>query len=606
MASLSDILTRRYNNFRGVDFTGGVVPYYRSPDAVNMWRDYKDDDCIQTRPGMELLDNFSGEIYGLFFFEKNNITHVLVHVNTSLVEWTNYPQTPAQVNILKSVGMKPDYSRSFVFNDTLFIMDGINYLEFDGITLSDVEGTIPYTSYYRNPDGSSNLDDSTDTDTVYQPINMLSDYRFNRFIADGIATDYYLDDRNLSAKSIYRVEGTILDTDGIQTVVREDDDFSVDRDNGIITFTTAPSADSVVTIKICKQVVGHANRVKQCNLMCEFDNRIFVSGNPDFPNLVYRCQLNDPRYFADTAYQQCGVDIAPIRAIIPGNSVLWVFKEINQNSSSVYYLTPTLDEMYDKIYPAVNGSVSLGCVSTGINFNDDIVYFSKQGLEAIGSSSMYSEQILTHRSSMVDSKMLAESNYERVKLAEWNGYLLCLIDSNIYLADSRQMFQNGTNETEYEWYYWELPNNITFIKEYRGEVFIGNTSGDLFKLTGSIDETNDTNENVKTENNKRFYDIESYWTTKKDDFDYPGYSKTTNKRGNVANVKNMGNDNIILHTIVDGTYKYKKAYSDAKGYFPYRIKDKKFKEIQLKFSSNKPFGLFSCTLEGFIAGYMKR
>ena len=68
----------------------------------------------------------------------------------------------------------------------------------------------------------------------------------------------------------------------------------------------------------------------------------------------------------------------------------------------------------------------------------------------------------------------------------------------------------------------------------------------------------------------------------------------------------MNNKNIKVDTIVDGVLKEKTIVSDSKGYAPYRIKDKKFKEIQLKFSSDKPFGLFSATLQGFVAGYIKR
>jgi hypothetical protein len=324
--------------------------------------------------------------------------------------------------------------------------------------------------------------------------------------------------------------------------------------------------------------------------MCEFDNRIFYSGNKDYPNEVFHCELNDPRYIRDTAYYECGMDLSMIKAIVPGSDKLWVIKEINQNSSSVYYMTPTLDSTYGKIYPSVTGNLSLGCVSTGINFNDDIVYFSKRGLESI-SANIYSEQTLTHRSSNVDIKMLNEPDYEDVKLAEYKDYLMCLINSHIYLADSRQKYQNTSGDIEYEWYYWELPNNITYIKEYRQKLYLANARGEIYILEGT------------TDNNS---DINSYWTTKKDDFDYPSYTKTTNKRGNVANLKVMGNDEIHVDTIVDGVLKEKNTFSDTKGYIAYRIKDKKFKEIQIKFSSNKPFGLFSCTIQGFVAGYIKR
>ena len=68
----------------------------------------------------------------------------------------------------------------------------------------------------------------------------------------------------------------------------------------------------------------------------------------------------------------------------------------------------------------------------------------------------------------------------------------------------------------------------------------------------------------------------------------------------------MNNDNIKIDTIVDGVIKEKTVLSDKNEIVPFRIKDKKFKEIQVKFSSNKPFGLFSCTMQGFVAGYIKK
>jgi hypothetical protein len=136
-----------------------------------------------------------------------------------------------------------------------------------------------------------------------------------------------------------------------------------------------------------------------------------------------------------------------------------------------------------------------------------------------------------------------------------------------------------------------LPNNITFIKEHLGKLYLGNANGQLYVLEG-------TNDNG--------VDIPSHWTTAKDNFGYMGYTKTTNKRGNVAMFKPKGNDEIKIATIVDGVEKEKATVSDAKGKAPFRIKDKKFAQIQIKFSSNKPFGLFSCTIQGFVAGYIKR
>ncbi|MDV3426955.1 MAG: DUF2460 domain-containing protein [Bacillota bacterium] len=582
--ALKDLMTRKYDNFRGVDFSNDEVMLSRSPSAKNMWKNYKDSECIETRPGMTLLNTFSNKILGLFFYEINNSTQVLVHVGTKLLKWTNYPTTPATTTELFS-GMNVAESKAFVFNNVLFILDGINYIEYNGTTAKTVVGTIPIVSYWKNPDGSTSIDDTTDTDLVLQDVNVLTSLRSERFIGDGTAA-YQLSSKNIDSALVYLVTATV---DGV--LKTENTDFTVNRTTGVVTFNSAPAKNSKVIITYSKTTTGYSTRISNCTMCVEFDNRIFFSGNPDYPNAVFHCELQDPRYVRDTAYYECGLDLANIKALIPGNNALWVIKEINQNSSSVYYMTPTLDSTYDKIYPMSNGSISLGCVSTGINFNDDIVFFSDRGLEGISNSSLYSEQLLQHRSSLVDGKMIFDTDYKKVKLAEYNGYLLCLINSHVYLADSRQKFQNSTNNIEYEWYYWELPNTITYIKEYRGNLYLGNAAGKLFKLDGTKDNG---------------VDIESVWTTPKDDFGYPEYTKTTNKRGNVANVKVMNNDSIHVDTIVDGTLKAKKIFSDTKGYLAYRIKDKKFKNIQIKFSSNKPFGLFSCTLQGFIAGYIKR
>ncbi len=583
--ALTDLITREYKNFRGVDFTGGKVSFYRSPDAINMWKNYKDDDCVQTRPGMTLLAEFNNDVHGLFFYTVNNVEHVLVHIGTKLLKWNNYPNTPVETTELFT-GMNITESKSFVYNNTLFIKDGINYLEYDGETVKSVEGTIPITSYYKNPDGSTSIDDDTDTDLVYQPVNCLTPLRINKFIGDGVSKNYQLDATELDNFSRFPMKAKV---NGVSLL--EETDFSVDRINGIVTFKAIPAKDSEVEITYSKTGNDYRERILNCTLVCEFDNRIFFAGNPDYPNAVFHCELNDPRYVRDTAYYQCGLDLARIKAIIPGNNVLWILKDIDQNSSSVYYMTPTLDNNYNKIYPSVNGSISLGCVSTGINFNDDIVFFSNKGLEGITSGSLYSEQILQHRSSLVDAKLLSEVDYKDIKIAEYEGYLLCLVNSHVYLADSRQKYQNSTNDIEYDWYYWELPFEINYIKEYRGKLYLGNAAGQLFILNGKSD-------------NK--LPILSYWTTAKDDFNYPGYTKTTNKRGNVAYLKRMNNDEIKVSTIVDDIQKDKMTLSDEKGYIAYRIKDKKFKKIQLKFSSNKPFGLFSCSIQGFIAGYIKR
>lgn len=596
MANTNKIITRHYANFRGVDFTNGLVSKYRSPDSLNMWKNYLDDDCIQTRPGMELIGEFDNKIFGLFFYKLNNTTHVLVHCGTKLYKWNNFPSRPVQTTQLYAnmAMMKSNY---FVFDDILFIMDGVNYLEYDGTNLTSVAGTIPMTSYVMTPQGQTDLDEGVDTDYIFQKLNCLTGIQKNQFRGDGESTDYQLNNNELDQN--YAVFATV---DGIR--IEENSGLTVNRTKGIVTFTTAPSNGSTVIIQFSKTESGLRDRILNCRIVKEFDNRIFFSGNPDYPNAIFYSEGGenpDPRYIREDARISVGLDLAPIKAVIPGNNALWVVKDTYQNSASVYYMTRSVENNED-IYVSNPGNIALGCISTGINFNDDIVFFSKLGLEGFTSTSLYSEQVLQHRSNMVDSKMANETNYEDVKLAEWGGYLICLFDSHVYLADKRQKFLENT-DVGYEWFYWELPVKevtesetttkypINDVFEFRGKLYFSNYYGQIYQLKGTTDNGED---------------ISSYWTTCKDDFDAPSYTKTTSKKGGVLTLKKMDNDEIEITSILDDVEKKTKEVIDTKGYCVYKVKNKKFKQIQFKIGSDKPFGLFDMTIQGFIAGYVKR
>ena len=66
-------IKRTYSNFRGVDFANepGIVNISRSPDALNIWKNYSDTQgsCIETRPGYVKLANFENEIYGFYVYD---------------------------------------------------------------------------------------------------------------------------------------------------------------------------------------------------------------------------------------------------------------------------------------------------------------------------------------------------------------------------------------------------------------------------------------------------------------------------------------------------------------------------------------------------------
>lgn len=450
-----DLVTRVYAGFRGVDFRGNEVNLVRSPDALNVWKDYKEIDSIRTRPDLELHESYPNKVYGVFFYTVGNRDIKLVHSGTTLYKVENGERTALYQ------GLKPSPSQAFIYNNIWYFKDGINYLQYDGQNIGEVAGYVPTTSIGRKPAGGG---------TVNEDVNLLTGQRINTFLADGEAKEFYLDAQNIDPDF-----QPIVTVDGKDVTA-----FTVDTTKGMIAFTTAPAAPLTegqdnVKIKFRKTVPGYRDRINKCTLLAVFDNRVFFSGNQDYPNTVFHSSLNEPGYCSDLDFYNEGLDLSPVRALVPGNNALWVFKEPSQANTTVFYHNPVIDAEYGKIYPSTHSSISTGCVAAGINFNDDIAFFSSRGMEAINGD-VTTEQVIAHRSSLVDRKLTAEAGYNDMILEEWEGYLLVFIGNKVYLADSRAMFTNGSHG-EYEWFYWELDREVTCTKVHNGQLYLGTSGG---------------------------------------------------------------------------------------------------------------------------------
>ena len=559
MANTGDLITRVYANFRGVDFRGEEINLIRSPDSLNVWKDYRETESIRTRPGMEQKIAFPAPVYGVFFFNGK----MLVHSGKNL-----YTVTSGGAKTIIYTGLNQNDSQAFVYEGAWYFKDGKHYLKYDGTTIGDVVGYIPTTSIGRKPNGGG---------TIHEDVNMLQPRRINTFLADGESTEFMLDALNI---------------DEVTPIVKVNDeevtDFTVDYAAGKITFTTAPTVPLTdgqdnVSVEFSKTIEGYADRIMNCTLLQVFDNRVFFSGNADYPNVVYHCSLDDPGYCSDLDYYNEGLDTAAVKGLVAGNNVLWVFREPSDANTTVFYHTPTIDSDYGKIYPSQHSSITTGCIGKAINFNDDIIFFSDRGMEGI-SGDITTEQAVAHRSSLVDRKLIAESDYQNMILEEWEGYLIVFVGDKAYLADSRAMFQNE-NHYEYEWFYWNLGKKVTCAKVQGGVLYLGTEDG-VYTLT----------------DNK--CNVESWWTTPKDKFNAPQKLKSSHKRGCV--VESKGREIQVYVKTNKEDWSLVGTYTDVEDAFVSRIKKKKFKDLQLKFYSTKRFSLETATFEVFIGGYVKR
>ena len=597
MATIGALITRVYQNFRGVDFLNdaSVVDLRRSPDAVNVWKSYANTlgNYIETRPGYKKLVNLGEDkINGIYIYNTNT---AIVHIGTKLIEWVGFPSEKVSTRELNT-SMNNSVSEMFRFGDSIYILDGKHYLSYDG-EIHNVKDSafIPTTTIQRSPSGGGE---------PYQDINLIQPKRKNEFVADGTSKDYYLDTTNIDSVDKVWINGT------------ETSEYSVNIARGLVTFNTAPTKPTVtgqgnVIIQFTKAVEDYDLRILNCTIAKVFDNRIFFSGNPDFRNAVFHCSLNDPGYISDLDYYECGSQDNMVKSLVIGNNLLWVLKQSNQNRDTIFYLEPTNDSEYGRIYPVKQGNVSIGCYSRATNYQDTIVFLSESGLEGI-IADINLEQSVSHRSSNVDVRMINLSNYKFASMCEYNGYIVVAVDNHIYLGDNRQVFATEKG-TEYEWYYWDLANEVSILKEYNNHLYFGDKKGNIYIFEG-------TNDNGEI--------IESHWTTPMDPFGAFNHLKTMNKRGNVIKVKNTPNGRVKIAVRTNKEeWKLLKEFSISgftygsmdyanftyatgdNSFIAFKIKEKKFITSQIKIycdELDKPFGLINETISAFIGGYVKR
>ncbi len=597
MATIGSLVTRVYQNFRGVDFLNdaSVVDLRRSPDALNVWKSYANTlgNYIETRPGYRKLINLGEEkINGIYIYSSNK---AIVHIGTKLIEWEGFPAENINIRELHS-DMNDTVSEILRFGDAIYIIDGKNYLKYDG-EIHNVQDSafIPTTTIQRAPSGGGE---------PYQDVNLIQPKRKNEFIGDGSSTKYYLDSTHITSVNKVTINGTTSTA------------YTVDLVQGLVTFNTAPGKPAVtgqsnVIIEFSKTVEDYAERILNCTVAKVFDNRIFFSGNKDYRNAVFHCSLNDASYISDLDYYECGSQDNMVKALVVGNNLMWVLKQSNQNRDTVFYLSPTNDSEYGRIYPVKQGNVSVGCFSRATNYQDTIVFLSESGLEGVVAD-IELEQSVGHKSSNVDVRMINLSNYGFASICEYNGYIVIAVDNQLFLGDNRQVFATEKS-TEYEWYYWKLADEINILKEYNNDLYFGDKKGNIYIFEG-------TNDNGEI--------IESYWTTPMDPFGAFNHLKTMNKRGNVIKVKNTPNGRVkvAVRTNKDA-WKLLKEFSISgftydtmdyanftyatgdNSFIAFKIKEKKFITSQIKIycdELDKPFGLINETISAFIGGYVKR
>ena len=191
-----------------------------------------------------------------------------------------------------------------------------------------------------------------------------------------------------------------------------------------------------------------------CKCSCVFDGRLFLSGNPLLPGVIFYSSMSEsgsayPPYFGVDNYIFDGLDGHRVTSLLSLGNRLLVFKGGDNGSGSIFYHGKETDgKKVD--YPVKFVRNGISATSDSCVFNGEAVFVDSAGICASvdnGTDSAF----ISRRSEKI-APLLASQKSENIRLTEWNGYLVVACGSRFFLADSRSKYRKGDDYLS-EWYH---------------------------------------------------------------------------------------------------------------------------------------------------------
>lgn len=511
--------TTKYQGFKGVDLSADPtqVDERRGADGtVNLISDAGGNP--EKRPGWRKLLFCEAPINGLYRGVLKGTEYFLCHGGTKLYKWTE--SGIEQI----SDGLTNKRGSCFVMRDKMWIMTGGEYLCYDGKNVKrvDADAYVPTTTIAAKPTGGGQSFDS---------VNLLSPKRKNTFLGDGTATAFQLDTSDVQSIVEVKVGGSVWGGEK----------YSLDGGAGKVNFTEAPPAPTVtgvpnVEITFSKTVDGYADRINKCTISVVYggnsSDRVFISGNPNYPSTDWHCEAGDPTYFPDLSYSQIGSDGTRIMGYCRIGDSLAIIKEDNRQDATIFLRGYTVTDS-SVLFPVKAGIAGVGAVAARsfANLLDEPLFLSRTGVYALTTSNITAMQTVQNRSYYVDARLTKEDKLSDACAVVWNGYYILCVDSRCYVLDGRQ---NKTYKPQsygdyvYECYFWDNVPAVCWL-EYHGTLYFGTSDGHICRF------------NTDIENMTRYSDdgaaIVARWVTKSDDMGDFMVKKRIIKRGNGVMIK---------------------------------------------------------------------
>ena len=465
-------------SFLGIDLRNAPskVDMQRSPMCVNMIRD-----TIGTnrkRRGYETVRQLTGRVNGFHTLIKYGEQKHIIHAGDSLYEFD--PKTDEIFAILGGAG--DNFSVSKQMNSKLYILDSKTIRVYDGESVKDIASMayVPTTIIAKSYNGGGQ---------TLEPVNLITPYRKELFTGDSTHTTFQLGATDIDEAT---VEIRVQNSDLTYSDLAEGTDFTVDRTLGTFTLTepkkTPVDGQDNITVKYAKTIEGYADRINKCSICVLYGmngqrDRLFVSGNPDYPNYDWYCKANNPTYFADTWYCVLGQDDSAIIGYSILNGQLLTFKDGAANDSNIIIRVGTYDENTKQNVFVTSGNYEAAGALNGntfVSMKNEPMYLTVTGSVHAGTpSDILGERSSQERSYFISEALAREPHLKDAFAIQYEDFYMLAVNDKVYILDTAQATyeRNAPYSTrQYECYLW-TGIGARVLAEIDGVLYFGTSDG---------------------------------------------------------------------------------------------------------------------------------
>ena len=404
------------------------------------------------------------------------------------------------------------FSHSWQINDQLVIIDGKDIYGYTAggstVTSLTTNAYIPLITIAKSYNGGG---------TSYEPLNMIQPGFIEQFIVESSQSTvrtFLLSFKDLDNTT---VRAWVLNSGGNWVEKYENTDFTINRGSGNVTFNTAPGETPVpgednVKIQAYKTFQGYADRIKKCTIGTLYGingamDRLFLSGNPDYPNWDFYSQQNDPTYFPDIGYSVIGNSSSAIMGYSIVNSYLATFKNKVDDTPAVYIRQGELFEntvtgISEPVFRLINTLQGEGVISPyafGALLTEPL-FLTRLGVYAITPQDVTGEKYSQKRSFYLDGELTQESNLDTALAVVYKDQYILAINHKLYILDSLQPTRTDRSEPystrQYAGFFCtNVPAYTMWVDE--DALWIGTTDGEICRFATDIDSLDSYSDNGK-------------------------------------------------------------------------------------------------------------